>query len=98
MAKMPMEQAVGTTLDTRVQLTADTNYTCTKNGYFRIYIPSAQNKYAQGYVDSQLLMTIASPISGSSATETMQSLYVNAGTVIKYRGSADATGYFYPIS
>lgn len=92
------ERVSANTLGTAINLTIDTDYITTSDGYFYINASYQANSYAFGLVNGIELMNIPST-SGSPgmASAPIASLFVRKNTTIRYKGT-NASGKFYPLN
>ena len=84
-------------LDTSIPLTANTEYTTTSDGYFRILSQSSANSYCYGYIDSTIVLALSNPTTVAMAGYLRDSIFVRKGTKIKFTGSTGASGEFLPL-
>lgn len=85
-----------TTVVSKVTLSANTDYVCSNDGYFKIgLVSNATNSYAYGNIGGAdvLLVTV---MPGDSITG-VSIAYVNKGTTIKFYGQGGIYGEFFPL-
>lgn len=92
---IPSEHDSGIGFGTTVDLTNNTDYTCTSDGIFRVNVPASSNQvYSLGYVNGTLLITATA----CAYSGTASSIAVKKGMTIKAVFAGSGNGKFYPYT
>mgnify|MGYP002522129925 CR=1 FL=1 len=98
--KSNLTQKEISTFGTTITLTANTDYTTLKDGYFRIRLsgqnPSV-NQNCVGTVNGVEMISVNTTTSTASSGYLWNAVFVRKGSVLKYTGTAVAQGHFIPL-